>query len=273
MADIHLLFDALPRRMHFVHSTAFIRPLASAEANAIEARLLDIGGRYDLQGAAWVTVGLIQGDWQKLDELCALMEFGLATLTTAGHPLPRVAAHMSGVSCDRIRILNSPSVSSPSPAFPTRIRSAAASGWIRGCAAARDKVPDRMHITTSRFIRFAKGANVEEGLVDLCISLESLLDAQTEISFRFATCLTLASGLRGADAESAIELLGLLYDARSKIVHGDPAASKRLAKLRPRLNELRALSVRILTNYVLFLRDNTRKDWEIYLRRGFFLDD
>jgi len=106
--------------------------------------------------------------------------------------------------------------------------------------------------------------------VDLCISLESLLDASTEISFRFGLSLAKITGERGAQAEVLADLLSDLYDVRSKIAHGDPQATKLLERLRPRLPALHQLSRRILTLYILYMSDNSRANWKAHVRASQF---
>jgi hypothetical protein len=95
--------------------------------------------------------------------------------------------------------------------FAAAIVGTAAVKWIRYFFRAARNTPDRMHITADRFVRYLRATNTTDGLLDLCISLESLLDSQTDIKFRFGTCLTKVIGQKGQEAEQTAELLGDLY--------------------------------------------------------------
>jgi hypothetical protein len=99
-----------------------------------------------------------------------------------------------------------------------------------------------MHITASRYVRYARGDNQQDKLTDLCISLESLLDGKTEIAFRFGCCLAKVTGSKGKKAEDSAQLLSQLYDLRSKIVHGDPEAIKAMQKMEPNIALLHTLA-------------------------------
>jgi hypothetical protein len=130
---------------------------------------------------------------------------------------------------------------------------------------------ERMHITASRYVRFLRADNVPDGLMDLCISLESLLDAQSEISFRFGACLAKFTGASGQTAQESAKLLWELYDLRSKIAHGDPKATKLIREIEPKIPILRILSRKILTNYILFMSGHTRDEWTAHLKSCLFL--
>ena len=97
-----------------------------------------------------------------------------------------------------------------------------------------------------------------------------MLDAQTEIAFRFSVCLAKAAGRRGRSSEADGKLLSDLYDLRSKIVHGDPAASKMLGRIAPSHGDLLSLSRSILVAYVLYLSEHSRKEWAEHLKSRVF---
>lgn len=104
--------------------------------------------------------------------------------------------------------------------------------------------------------------------MDLCICLESLIEADTEISFRFGT--TLAKVTRDKEAEEISHLLSELYNLRSKVVHGtDP--SKEHRKMTPNTAKLRSVARAILTTYVLFMTEHTKDEWKRHLRSSLFV--
>jgi hypothetical protein len=59
-----------------------------------------------------------------------------------------------------------------------------------------------------------------ERVLDLTISLESLIPAQNEISYRFALYLSLINSANGPRRRALFDDFKLLYNLRSKIVHG-----------------------------------------------------
>ncbi len=132
------------------------------------------------------------------------------------------------------------------------------------------ELKDRMHITASRYVRYARSENISDGLMDLCICLESLLDSQFQISFRFGVCLTKLTGEKGQKAEEMATLLSELYDLRSKIAHGDPAAIKMLKQIEPKRAALHMLARRILTTYVFFMSEHLRHEWQSHVRSSIY---
>ena len=157
---------------------------------------------------------------------------------------------------------------SPAPVFPRKVKKAAASTWLRYFFSARQKTKDGLHTTADRFVRYARINNTRDAMVDLCICLESLMDTQTEISFRFGVCLAKVKG--GTDAEELSDLLSDLYDLRSKVVHGSDA-TKEHRKVEPHAQKLRSSSRAILTRYVVYLAEHTREEWKKHLRKSLFI--
>src|SRR5205823_5050921 len=130
------------------------------------------------------------------------------------------------------------------PTFPKKVVKAAASTWVRHFFGARRRTKDKLHITADRFVRYSRMNNSRDALLDLCICLESLIESQTEISFRFATCLAKVTRLK--DAEEISDLLSDLYDLRSKVVHGTDS-TKEHKKVEPNIAKLRLTARAILT--------------------------
>ena len=116
-------------------------------------------------------------------------------------------------------------------------------------------------------MRYSRQDRSLDALVDLCICLESLIESQTEISFRFGT--TLAKVTRDKSAEDTSLLLSDLYDLRSKVVHGADS-SKEYKKIAPNIDKLHAVARAILTHYVLYMAEHTKDEWKKHLRRSIF---
>jgi hypothetical protein len=152
------------------------------------------------------------------------------------------------------------------PSFTTGLIGDAAAQWLYRCSAAKGKHPDRFRIAAGRYVRFARFQNPADALLDLCIALESLLDSQTEIAFRFTLTFVKLLKLKDGPARRTAELLSDLYALRSKLAHGDPAADKLLVKLLKTFPELRDIARRILVAYVLFIGDDDRDKWKGHLQ-------
>jgi hypothetical protein len=91
-------------------------------------------------------------------------------------------------------------------------------------------------------------------LLDAVTSVEAVLGADSEISFKLA--FRVASILAAIDDERA-ELLRLtkaFYDVRSRLVHGGSLSAKKAETL-ARVDELRAMVRRLLCAFVLLAGD------------------
>jgi len=272
MTDFYALTDIpLPGNLHGKDSEACAQLLSERERLAIEDMFFAGGHRMKVKAGTTAVVtsqGLL--DIKASPEYATFVEFALGLLALSGFQSVASVAHFSSDSC--ILAQRPPTRETPEtpPTFGKSINGLAASQWLRQFFMARRNTEDRMHITADRFVRYLRGRNSGDSLTDLCICLESLLESQTEIKFRFGTCLARVTGKRRGDADQAAELLEDLYDLRSKVVHGDPAAAKLLRKMDAKLATLRSLSRAILTRYVLFMSEHSRADWKKHLRSVMF---
>ncbi len=242
----------LPAKLHGADGDYSIRTLSDRERIAIE----DYFSTQDIKLAlSSETTAVIVPQNQVAN---ATMEDGFQPLTTV--------AILNNSGCSDA-LQRSYREETEQPIFPRKVVKAAASTWLRHFFAARRKTKDRLHITADRFVRYSRMNNSRDALVDLCICLESLIESQTEISFRFAMCLARISGLEGAEAAS--ELLADLYDLRSKVVHGSDS-DKEHRKVGPNVVKLRLLARAILTAYVLYLTERTKDDWKRHLKSSLF---
>jgi hypothetical protein len=209
-------------------------------------------------------------DSSEILDFVTLVEFACSIVAVTGHPSFLAVGLFSKNSCTQVRHLSrSVSISTDISFVPT-LTSNGMLQWLRRCLKAQTNSKGRLHITADRFVRFDRSENVADALMDLCISLESLLDHQTEVSFRFSICLTRVIEPRGEQAENTATLLSSLYDVRSKIAHGDPSASSRLKKLKPNVPRLSALAKEILTIYTLFLSEHSRKEWKAHIKKNLY---
>jgi hypothetical protein len=272
MADFYALTSSpLPKKLHGTSLDCSIRRLSSPERLEIEDHFFKKSGTKTgldhAKTAIVVSQQLAHGS--NTEEFATLIEFAVAILTVSGFQPIEVAAAFNGTTCtDAIR--RPPLQRATAPiVFAKSITGIAASAWLLRFFAARRNSLDRMHITADRFVRYSRSGNVNDSLMDLCISLESLLDSQTEVSFRFGTCLAKVTGEKGNEAEETARLLSDLYDLRSKIVHGADATKER-RRIEPHVSALRKTARAVLTNYVLFLSENSRAAWKQHLHSLLF---
>lgn len=259
----------LPPSVHGRDGEVSIRTLFDTERLAIEDFFFANNSKVTLD--ADVTAVILPQDLAgtaALEDAALMVEFGLAVISVSGFQPVSIVAAFDGSKCIEAVPRSGGSVLAPAPTFPRRLLNAAGSAWMRQVLRARAQTKDRLHIVADRFIRYSRSNDSWDALVDLCICLEALIESQTEISFRFAICLTKISQLK--DPEAVSELLSQLYDLRSKVVHGaDP--SKEHRKIQPRLSQIRFVARAILSAYVLFLSEHTKDDWKKHLRRSPFL--
>ncbi|MGZ5436576.1 MAG: hypothetical protein ACXWID_06595 [Pyrinomonadaceae bacterium] len=273
MIELHAITpDFIPKRLLGYEMAGYaLRPLSRNEGVSIEDRFFAQGSEETVFESSDINSLVIPdaiNDPARIDELAILAEFSLALIATAGHPSFSVIALFSDGACSYAKRLARAEQNRIQ--FPSRLTSKGLCQWLRRCRLARKQSGDRMHITASRYVRYAKANQLADAILDLSISLESLLETQTEISFKFGACLAKVTGERGTTASDMARLLSELYDVRSKLAHGDPRATKLLKQIEPKLPDLRKLARKILITYVLFLSENTQTQWAEHLRNSLF---
>lgn len=272
MADLYLLTrDDIPKKLRGGYAGYAVRLVQPREAVAIEDRLFRQGETAKVpRGVHTLVLPDITWDPIRLTEYQTLAEFALALLTVSGHASFFLGAAFSNGTCTHAKSFASSEAATTALQFVTTIRGEAVAQWIRRSVLAYRNASDRIQITADRYLRYIRSNKTGDALLDLCISLESLLDASTEILFRFGLSLAKITGERGPKAEALAGLLSRLYEVRSKIVHGDPQATRLLERLRPELPALHELARRILTLYILYMSDNSRENWKCHVRANQF---
>jgi hypothetical protein len=270
MTDFYALTSKpLPKSLYRADGECSIRILRERERLAIEDFFFskEINVAVD-RGTTAVVVSESLIPKIKLREFGILIEFGLALISASGFPSVTMTATFDSAHCTEALIRSEAPVLEP-VTFSKKMKKAAANAWMRRLFAALRNTKDHMHITADRFVRYCRTTGSRDSLLDLCIALESLLESQTEISFRFGACLTKVTGEGGTGAEGVSDLLSDLYDLRSKIVHGADAA-KQHQKLDPHSLVLRQVARKILTTYVLYMSDHNRDQWKQHLKSSLF---
>lgn len=270
MPDYYALTEVpLPKRLHGKDPNFSIKRLSQHERLSIEDRLFEKGIKAALDPSTTaVVVSQASMTGVGSEEFAILIEFALGMVTLSGFlPISMVATF--GTSDCLETSQRQSNVSTQNAKFPTKLRRVASIAWMRRFLNARGNTKDKLHITADRYVRYSRSGSSRDALVDLCICLESLLDATTEITFRFGACLAKVTGATGAKAEEVCDLLSDLYNLRSKVVHGADA-SKEYKKIVAHLGTLHQIARQILTTYVLFLSEHTREDWKKHVRSVLF---
>lgn len=150
--------------------------------------------------------------------------------------------------------------------FDKDIKRSSVSGMHRAATLALGNFPGAI-VSVDRFCRALSRDDNHDRLVDLCISLESLLDGSSELRFRFSQLHAMLSERNPANREAAFRLFQDFYDARSKVVHGDPNGAAKIAAVEARWEDLLSYAKKSLAYYLAFLSGNTREDWNTHVRK------
>ncbi len=268
MADYYALTGTpLPTALHGSDADFAIRALSERERLAIEDYFFRKNIKLVLSPLATaVVVPQTQTANATMDDLGVLVEFALAVLSVSGFVPVTIVAMLNASACTEAA-QRSFSENTDTATFAKKVVKSAASAWVRRFFAARRNSKDRLHITADRFVRYSKQIASPDAMVDLCICLESLIDSQSEISFRFAT--TLAKVTASRNAQEISEWLHDLYELRCKVVHGTDS-SKAHRKVAPNAANLRHAARSILTTYVLFLSEHTKDEWKTHMSNSLF---
>lgn len=124
-------------------------------------------------------------------------------------------------------------------------------------------------IVISRICRAYREGPGPDGIIDLAIALESLVDAKLEIKFQFClfNCLIYSSDLESR--KETFSLLQSLYDVRSAIVHGSKLAKsgkQKLISVTENWRLILEIARTNLTYYIEYCRNNSSDDWVNHLR-------
>jgi hypothetical protein len=256
----------LPAQLFGEDTGHSIRLITDEERIATEDFFFSLGERVRIDASTTVVVvSDSRLAHSTLEEFAVLVEFALLLISSTGFPSVTMVASLSSDRC--LSALQRPRIPCDAPRFLNRLTGNAACTWVRQFFIARGNTKDRLHVTADRFVRFCIAGSTADGLLDLCISLESLIESETEISFRFAVCLAKVTG--EPDAEELSVMLTDLYSLRSKVVHGSDT-SKAHKKLAPNIPRLRGTARTILTRYIFHLAENTKDDWKRRLKSSLF---
>ena len=195
--------DSIPKRLNGIEAGFALRSISTIEILSVEDFFFSQGQERKLsKSSSAVIFPETSKDLAALEEGATLAEFSLSLLTVSGHPSFSSVALFDKGHCILAKHLGRSTGNISAPKFASTMNAVGAREWLKRCILARNNSKDRMHITANRYLRYAKAPDLSDSLLDLSISLESLLDSQTEVSFRFGVCLAKVTGETGKKSNS-----------------------------------------------------------------------
>jgi hypothetical protein len=123
------------------------------------------------------------------------------------------------------------------------------------------KAAPRARLMITRFNSALRRSELEDKIIDLSVALETMLDDNTEISFKLSLYLAF---ICQQDKPAAYELFKSFYDVRSRIVHGalhQQRAQRGVEEMGQRLPEVIKLSKAAMLYYFSYLGQNDPATW------------
>lgn len=139
--------------------------------------------------------------------------------------------------------------------------SSAANLYLAVCAAL-DKHPP-LQITISRYNSAIGRRSRDDKLIDLCIALESIFQAKSEISFQFALYNSILSETDLNIRLTIFKLLKKLYNERSNIVHGNRDLDQ--AWVDEKWDDLLRITKASILRKIDYLNENNHATWRDHL--------
>src|SRR5205823_10983078 len=127
-----------------------------------------------------------------------------------------------------------------------------------------------VHITLSRFNSALVRSDPFDRIIDITVSMESLIKSTQELKFKFALFHAFLCAPTADKRQEVFELLGMLYDARSSIVHGDTAtksAQKKIQATIDKYEECVASAQTSISYYLLYLYQHPPDKWPQHLEQ------
>lgn len=124
-------------------------------------------------------------------------------------------------------------------------------------------------LVIKRLSRAMRAGPTNDGIIDLTIALECLVNASTEIKFQFCLNHALTNEYLPEKRLETFQLLSNLYDIRSKAVHGGQVGvsdKKKMTIISSQWQKCLEICQNSLTYYLLFCSKNKSSDWNTHLR-------
>ena len=126
-------------------------------------------------------------------------------------------------------------------------------------------------LTLNRYNNGLIRTSVFDRIVDITISLESLIDGTAELNYKFALYNSWACENDKKKRQKSFDLLKKLYEVRSKIVHGTALSSKSYKKhikpIEDNWDEVLRIAKHSIAYYVLYLFKKESKSWSSHQKK------
>jgi hypothetical protein len=126
-------------------------------------------------------------------------------------------------------------------------------------------------LTLDRFNSALIRTSEADRIVDLTISMESLIPGDTELAYKFALYNSIFATTNPDERLDTFKLLQALYGARSKIVHGESISDKKPKKniddVLTEWDRLLDIANKSITYYMLYLFNHSIDNWSIHLKK------
>jgi hypothetical protein len=133
-----------------------------------------------------------------------------------------------------------------------------------------DHASQKIFITLDRFNSSLTRASWADKIIDITISLESLIEAKNELRFKFSLYLSFVVASTSVDRQNAFALLRDLYDARSAFVHGSSDSQKVIDKVINNWDEISQIVKAAINYYMFFLFSTKSISWNEHLNQLIF---
>jgi hypothetical protein len=125
-------------------------------------------------------------------------------------------------------------------------------------------------VTLDRFNSSLVRANPYDQIIDITISLESIVESSTEIKFRFSLYNSLVAEPDTMKRRATFEMFETLYDARSAIIHGDiksRANAKKIEATRQSMRDIHKAAVAVVSYYLMYQFKERKTPWKDHMDR------
>lgn len=125
-------------------------------------------------------------------------------------------------------------------------------------------------VTLDRFNTSLIRANTYDQIIDITISLESIVESSYEIKFRFSLYNSLVAEPDAANRRAVFEMLQTLYDARSAIVHGDIRSKSNARKIettRQHMKDIHRAAIAVISYHLMYQFKERKASWKEHIDR------
>lgn len=112
--------------------------------------------------------------------------------------------------------------------------------------------------------------DIKDGIIDICTCLESLVPGRSELKFKFSLFNSITSSNDEQERYNNFDLLSLLYDTRSGIVHGDSESRSVMDNIKKVSHEwykIKEIAAKCINYRLFYSYEGNFDPWDIHLRK------